>query len=285
MLANANKYPVDEVKRLRELEQVKEGLRQLEATRAEEEQLTALFKLVQEMEPLLVSLTIRAGKTIATIESALVLASLMDPDTLLFDVRLQLEWLIAKSEETEREIRDAADAAYKLQFVQNVANAQLAGWLQVKPVWRDSIERLTKPSVVGSIALAIGLLFLMFAFPPLGIGLSAAISIPMAYSSVKRAMQLWLSGTRLAQYGFEPLVSKEDNQAAMLQAWLDVVFALLDIGVLTAAGIKGVRLLKAHLARAQARSGWRAGASIGAPRGWVAKARPVASRGDRCDPQ
>src|SRR5206468_4307600 len=104
--------------------------------------------------------------------SALVLASLMDPDTLLFDVRQQLEWLIWKSQETEREIQDDADAAYKLQFVQKVANAQLAGWLLVKPVWRDSIERLTKPSIVGSIALAIGLLFLMFAFPPLGIGLS-----------------------------------------------------------------------------------------------------------------
>ena len=127
---------------------------------------------------------------------------------------------------------------------QAAASAHLAGWLEAQHTFRESIERLIKPEILTWIGLGIGLLFLTFLFPPLGIGLGAAISIPMAYSSVKRAMQLSrMQGTRLAQYGFEPLISKEEYQAAMTQAVLDVFFALLDLGVLASAGIKSVKAL------------------------------------------
>jgi hypothetical protein len=245
-LAGSHRNPADLPGLRDELKQVREGLRQLEATRAGEESVTALFKWQQEMEPLLVLLTIRGGKQIETLESALVWASKADPNELLFHVRQQVEWLIEKSHEAEREIQNDPDAAYKLKFVQEVANAQLAAWLQFKPVFRDSIERLTHTSILAWIGLGIAVLFLTFAFPTLGIALSATISVPTAYRSVRRAMQLSrLSGTRLAQYGYEPLVSKQEIQAAMLEAVLNVFFALLDLGVLTWAGIQTVRVLRA----------------------------------------
>jgi hypothetical protein len=249
-----SQYNPSELPRLRdELNQVYEELRQLEATREEEKRVTALFKQAQETEPLLVLLSIRAGRTVETLESALVWASKANPDELLFHIRQQVEWLIEKSHQAEREIRNDPDAAYKLKFVQKVANAQLAGWLQVKPVVRDSIERLTQTSILVWIGLGIAVLFLTFAFPTLGIALSASISIPTAYRSVERARQLYrLSGTRLAQYGYQPLVSKQEIQAAMLEALLNVFFALLDIGVLTWVGFRTLRVLRA-LSRPDAR--------------------------------
>lgn len=209
---------------------------------SEEQQLALLLQLVQEMEPLMVLLTVNRSSQNAPLEQALVWASGLDANTLFQYVLRKIRWLIGKNQEAEREIQKDRDVAATLQIVQEKANEQLAAYLQFNPSFQRAIEELLNPSVIIWIGLGLGLLIITFIFPPLGIGLGAAVGVGLAVGSVRRALQLSrLRGARLAQYGFRPLVSEAEISAAMLQAAIDVFFVALDIGVITAAASRSLR--------------------------------------------
>jgi hypothetical protein len=213
------------------------------AGQRETERLEALFEVSREMEPLLVLLTIREGQTVDTIEGSIARLWGTHPEPLLRHIRDQIRFLIEKTIEAEGEIRGDADVAYRLQFVQEVANRRLAAWLQANRPFAEAVERLIAgPGLLAWLGLGLGLLILTFVFPPAGLALSAGVGVFQAYGSVRDALQLArLSRVRIAQAGFRPLVSQQELEAAVFQAALDVFFALLDVGALAGATGRAIR--------------------------------------------
>ncbi|HET8922551.1 MAG TPA: hypothetical protein VFN26_06095 [Candidatus Acidoferrum sp.] len=214
---------------------------QLEASSKEQrERLVPLFELVQSLEPLLVLLTIRDEKTLS-IEEAIVWAADQEPKAILQFVRDKMQFLIKKNEQAVGEL--TSDIAAKLQFVRAAAGARLQLLFEYNPYFKQVVEEFVKgPSWIEWVGLGIGLLIATFLFPPAGLALSAVVGVGLAYNSVGQAVHLWrLRGTRLSQYGFAPIVSEEEVQAAILQATVDVIFAAIDVGAVAAAGAKAVR--------------------------------------------
>lgn len=242
-----------------EISEIKKSLNQLQVTKGhEEKRLSEIFQMIQSLEPILSLLTLQKGQTVRTLEGGLVWAATRTPEQLLQHVQHEVQWLIRKGNQAAQEIRTDVDAAYKLIFVQDVANTQLASWLKANRSFREAVERLIKgPGLLEWIGLTIGLLILTFTFPPGGIAAGVGIGVGIATHSVLNAMQLSrVSGARLAQYEFAPLVTEAEVNAAIGQATIDVLFALIDVGVAAAAASRPLRgfVLARRLNRETARA-------------------------------
>lgn len=226
------------------LNELRERINRIEE---ENRQLFDLLQAVQGMEPFLVLLTLEEGREYrSTIESALIWAAEHDPDFLLGHIRRQVVLLGVKSLQATVAIQMDEEVAYRLGFVQEVANEILAPWLESNAYFREAIEDLISgPPILVWLGMGITLLIITFIFPPLGIGLSAALGVGLAVNSVQQAMQLSrLEGTRIAQFGFRPLVSREEVSAATMQAAIDIFFAALDIGAVVGAASRSLRNLE-----------------------------------------
>jgi hypothetical protein len=214
-----------------------------EADAPREEELAILLELAAGQEPVLALLTIREGRTVATLEQAIAMAP-EDPETLAAMVRAGLDFLIGKTWEAQADLSRSDSDAYKLQIVQEEANRQLGPWFKADITLAEDIGHLLSQGLVEWLGLGALLLALTFVFPPLGIALSAAFSVYSATTSVRQAIRLErLSRVRLAQYGFRALVSEEELAAAVQQAVLDVLFAAIDVAMAAGAAVKGLRAL------------------------------------------
>jgi hypothetical protein len=201
-----------------------------------------LLTLAGEAQPLVILLTIRQHNILPfdprtqaeQIAEAVDEFAVLDPEALSRVIDSDLEKLIAKTVEGQNRLAAEPDDAYQLAVVQREAGSQLQAWFQAVPSAKLAWEQLIDHDWVSWLGLAVGLVLLAFLFPPLA-GLVAVagfgISTYSAYTSLSRAVRLRaLSRARLAQYGFQQLVSDEEVSAAYLAAAMDTLFSVLDIG-------------------------------------------------------
>jgi hypothetical protein len=195
-----------------------------------------ILQLFQEMDPLLAIFTVASDRILGgyktvSLASGIAAAAAQTPDELVKIMDANLDWMLKKTLEAINEITNDRDVASKLQVVQKIANEQLKPWFAEVSSMQDAMELVTKTSWVDWILLGGALLVLTFAFPPAGIALGAAVTVGTAIQSTLQAMQLSRLGkARLAQFGFEPLVSEEEIQAAWLEAAVNIAFAVSEIG-------------------------------------------------------
>jgi hypothetical protein len=205
----------------------------------EDEQHTAeILGLAEQLDPLLIILTLNEGSQ-SSLENAVArfgqtATSNGSAGDAIAHIRRELNWLIDKTKSAEQELGKDVDIAYKLSFVQEVANQQLAAWFEADPFFRQQVQKMIEgPGLLAWIGLGIGLLVVTFAFPPLGAALAAGVSVTLAIGSVREALRLArLSNVRIAQAGFRPLVTDTEVTLAIVQATVDVVFAVVDLGAL-----------------------------------------------------
>ena len=240
-------------------------------------EIRAELSLVQQVEPLLVLLTLQEDATLITPEltpeAAIArFAALMDQnqdsaDAAVEHVLTQLRWLIGRNQKAEEEVRDKPDEVYKVQLVQEVADAQLKPWYDDDPFFAKTIENLKAPvSPLAFIGLTGLLLVLAFIFPPAAAAaVTLAVGVGFAASSISDAVHLYrMRQARLAQLGFQSMVSEGEVTAAIIQATVDVAFVLLDARGLGAIGEQAERALARKAAGRlaasleESRKAWRA---------------------------
>ena len=200
-------------------------------------EIRAELSLVQQLEPLLVLLTLQKDANQITPEAAIArFAALMDQnqdraDAAVEQVLTQLQWLIDRNKKAEDEVRDKPDEVYKVQLVQEVADAQLKPWYDHDPFFAKTIENLKAGAgLLAFIGLTGVLLALAFIFPPAAAAAATlVVGAGFAVSSISDAVHLYrMRHARLAQLGFQPLVSEGEVTAAIIQATVDVAFVLLE---------------------------------------------------------
>ncbi|WP_328524050.1 hypothetical protein [Kribbella sp. NBC_00359] len=219
-------------------EEIRKALAGMQAPTAAEETLT----LAGELQPLLIMLTIHQHDILfldprtqaEQIAEAVDDFAQLGPEGLSHVVDDDLQRLIGKTIEANNRLIAKPDDAYQLGVVQHEARCQLLPWFQtVPPVTRDW-DQLVDHDWVSWLGLGLGLLVLAFVFPPLAGAIAVAgfgIGTYTAYTSISKAMRLRaLSRARLAQFGFQQLVSDEEVNTAIVAAVVDTFFTVLDIG-------------------------------------------------------
>jgi len=214
---------------------------QIETAQAEINGLVAIFERASHLNPLLTLLTIRNGQTIASLDRAIL--NFNTGEDVVSYMATQLQWLIGKTTEAEQTIGNDEDIAYKLQIVQEAANEQLAPWLESHLPFQEAVQKLIGGGgFIEWLGLAGALLILTFLCPPVGLAVSLGVSVATAVHSVIRAVQLSdLSEVRIAQQGFRPFAADTEVSAAIIQAVLDVAFALFEAGMLARTATQALR--------------------------------------------